>query len=281
MSSDLDPRSALARIPGWDAAHVTIEPLDGGLTNRSYRVTRDGTACVLRLDAEFTRAWGLDRETELAVMRRAAAAGIAPGVRYADPTAGILLRDFVAARVWTPADLQEVAALEALAALLRRVHDLPAAGRRFDAARVAETYTAGLEPVPGFRAAARRCRALIASVPAPASFACCHNDVVAANVLACPGLKLIDWEYACDNDPLFDLACVIGYHELDDRLALRLVSAYAGTATRERLERLAELRRLYDALHWLWLANREIYRPNAAQRRRLEDLERRLGAGAA
>src|SRR5690606_23928984 len=138
------------------------------------------------------------------------------------------------------------------------------AGVTFDARAAGERYLAFLEPHEEFRALARRCCDIVASLPTPADPVCCHNDVVARNVVAGPGLKLIDWEYACDNDPLFDLASLIGYHDLDASQVDAFLGAYAGSAAAEHRERLDLQLRLFDALQWPWLAIRETVLPDAA-----------------
>jgi thiamine kinase-like enzyme len=113
-------------------------------------------------------------------------------------------------------------------------------------------------------------------MPVCAEFRCCHNDVVASNVIAEPDLKLLDWEYACDNDPMFDLASLIGFHNLGiDRQSV-LLNAYAGGMDSGLAERLEIQVRLYDAIQWLWLANRQMITQNTAQAARLEELQQRI-----
>ena len=87
---------------------------------------------------------------------------------------------------------------------------------------------------------------------------------------------LIDWEYACDNDPLFDLASLIGYHDLDRTSSEALLSAYCGGTRPEYREQLALQIRIYDALHWLWLAVRQSISPGSAQAKRLDQLSQRI-----
>ena len=90
------------------------------------------------------------------------------------------------------------------------------------------------------------------------------------------GLKLIDWEYACDNDPLFDLAVTIGFHDLDRGRRDILLNAYAGSGAAEYQEQLDEQIRAYDATQWLWFAARQLVAPGRAQARRLEELQQRI-----
>lgn len=274
MTDPLSAAAAIARIPGIEPAKARYRALGGGLGNRSWLVETDDRRLVLRLDGPLSRALGLDRQVELAVLERAAEQGIAPDVVYADTGAGILVYEYLPGRCWTREDLEDEANLEALAAVFRRVHALPLCSVPFDAAGAAARYLALIRGDAALSAIGERCRTVIESIPAPAEVTCCHNDVVAANVVAIPALRLLDWEYACDNEPLFDLASVIGYHDLDARQQGMLLRAYAGDlALRERLE---QQLRLFDALQWLWLAVRQVLLPCAAQRVRLEALAHRI-----
>lgn len=278
MSDPFSAAAAISRIPRIEPAKARYRALGGGLSNRSWLVETEDRKLVLRLDGSRAGAPGVDRRTELAVLEQAARQGLAPNVVYADADAGILIYEYLAGRCWTRADLESEANLEALARLLRRVHSLPRSGVPFDASGAAARYAGLIRGDEALAAIGRRCREIVASIPPPAEAACCHNDVVAANVIATPALRLIDWEYACDNDPLFDLASLIGYHDLGAGQKGMLLRAYAGDlALRERLE---EQLQLFDALQWLWLAARAVSTPGAGQRDRLGDLARRMGAGA-
>ena len=44
----MTPEQALSTIPGWEGASVT--ELKGGLSNRTWRVDRDGRSAVLKID---------------------------------------------------------------------------------------------------------------------------------------------------------------------------------------------------------------------------------------
>ena len=48
----IEPFDAIANIPGWNKKNISIEVLKGGLTNRTYKVVRQGEILVLRLDSE-------------------------------------------------------------------------------------------------------------------------------------------------------------------------------------------------------------------------------------
>ncbi len=60
------------------------EPLDGGITNRNFRVRFGERDCVLRLPGRDTELLGIDRAAERVATERAAALGIAPPLIVAD-----------------------------------------------------------------------------------------------------------------------------------------------------------------------------------------------------
>jgi thiamine kinase-like enzyme len=89
-------------------------------------------------------------------------------------------------------------------------------------------------------------------MPEPSRLSCCHNDLVAENIIATPEIHFLDWEYACDNDPMFDLATIVAHHELSNKHADFLLDAYFdgdGADHRVRLDRYVSF---YNALLWLW-----------------------------
>lgn len=254
----------------------TYREIQAGLTNRNYLIEVHGRPHVLRVDTRHAATLGLDRELEYRIQRRAAAAGLAPAIVAAEPAQGWMVYEYLPGRALEPEDLADAATLEAIAALLRAVHALPRSGRTLPVTGAAQRYAAVVAPARHLHACARRCEEIVADTPAPVEIRCCHNDVVAGNLVSNGALRLIDWEYACDNEPLFDLASLACYHDLDERTVATLLEAYAGgqgAAMRGRFER---QRRLFDALQWLWLAAQQVLSPSDAQLQRLAVLEARI-----
>jgi len=277
----LSPEQALSRVPGFEerADVREIRWIAGGLTNRSYVIVTGSEQLVLRLDEEQTSAFGLDRHTELQILRNAAEASLAPQVRYAEPEAGILLYEYLPGRVWTRASLDDDDNLDRAANLLRNVHALPASGVVLDPRAAASRYAAVASRNAELRADTALWVDIVRAAPEPAAGCCCHNDVIASNIIGDTGdarLKLLDWEYACDNDPWFDVASLIAYHDLDCRQSARLVQAYTAGPASEVQERLESQLRLYDAIQALWLAARYVIAPNSEHRARLAQLRRRI-----
>src|SRR5690606_33041713 len=154
-----------------------------GLNNRSFVVELDGREAVLRLDTEYTSTFGLDRSTEVRIHSAAAKQHLAPEVLFARPEAGILLYEYLAGPVWDRASLDDPRNLDRLAAVLREVHTQPAAGVTLDGEAAAERYAAAAYGKSGLSPFASRCLRIVRETPAAGPLACCHNDIVAENVV--------------------------------------------------------------------------------------------------
>lgn len=280
MKTLLAPEAAIERVFGTGQDVPEWKLVNAGLTNHTFFIRHEGRRLVLRIDTEGAAILGLDRVTELAVLQRASRAGLAPDVVFADPAAGLLVCKYLQGRALDATDLTLPVILEALAGALRDVHELPACGTSFAASAAAARYVDIVRSDPDLHAFALSCATSIAAIPAIGDRRCCHNDIVAGNVILDPArngrLHLIDWEYACDNDPFFDLASLIGYHDMAAAPADILLSAYTDGTDAEARDRLQLQLRLFDLLQWLWLAAQQVLIPKSTQLDRLRELRQRI-----
>jgi thiamine kinase-like enzyme len=222
-------------------------PLDGGLTNRNFRVRLGGRDCVVRLLGAGTGMLGIDRATERAAMAAAAAAGVGSPVlaHLAEPPC--LVTGFLPGRALAPADLATPGMLEQAAAALRAFHAGPPLPTAFDAFAVVAGYAATIRARGGalpeghdeLSAAAEEIRAALTGpehAPVP-----CHNDLLPANLLHDGArVMILDWEYAGTGDRYFDLGNLAVNGELGSADEERLLAAYWGEPCPPR--RLAALR---------------------------------------
>jgi len=231
---------ALTPLLGEPASEPVL--LEGGITNRNYRITWGGRECVLRLPGKETALLGIDRATERDATR--AAAGVAPDVIAFDPRHECLVTSFIDGRP-VGADELRGPLLDEVAGALRTIHRGPRLTYAFSpwqrVARYRATAVRRRMPLPpGFdevSAAAARISAALGSRPS----APCHNDLLTANFMHDGSrLRILDWEYAGQGDPVFDLANLAsnnGFEESDEE---RLLEAYYGEPA--RVDQLAALR---------------------------------------
>ena len=232
------------------------QPLDGGITNRNYRLRWGGRDCVLRLPGKETALLGIDREAECAAARAAAAAGIGPEVIAFEPRLGCLVTAFIEGREVTAEELRE--RIPELGRALAAIHAGPPLPSRFDAFAVVEDYAriargrGGRVPavVAALLAAASDIHAVLGGpehAPVP-----CHNDLLTANVLDDGArLRILDWEYAGMGDRFFDLANLAvnnGFGDADDEALLDAYSA----CTPGRIAALRLMRVMSDLREGMW-----------------------------
>lgn len=233
-------------LPCWQG-EIAAEPLHGGLSNESWKVTDAAGAHVVRFGRDYP-FHHVDRGREVMTARAAHAAGFGPAVEYAAPGASV--GQFLQARTWGPADLR--AAPDRVGGLLRRFHQtMPAhvsgAGFIFWPFHVirdyARTIAAGGSPfAPGLAGHLDlSARLEAAQIPMPIVFG--HHDLLPANFLD-DGQKLwlIDYEYAGFGTAMFDLAGAASNAGMDAAETEALLQAYTGTSPDD------EFARAFDAM---------------------------------
>jgi thiamine kinase-like enzyme len=223
--------SALLGEPAGDPV-----PLDGGITNRNFRVAFGGRDYVVRVPGKDTGLLGIDREAECNANDCAAKLGVAPPVAVMLHQPPVIVTRFVEGRTMEPADLRKPAVLGQVAGALRAVHDSGAElSTDFDSFDLVVRYAdiaaeRGAQIPAGYAGALERARAVEAALegdehaPVP-----CHNDLLAANFLHDgKRLQIVDWEYAGMGDRYFDLANFAVNNSLDADDKAALLEAYLG-----------------------------------------------------
>jgi len=251
------------RVPGWAGRAREVMPLDGGITNRNFRVTLADRAgsFVVRSPGKKTDLLGIDRGHEREAAEQAASLGVAPDVvAFVEPEGSLVTR-FVEGRTLNATDVGGHH-LEATGRLLRRVHDAPHIAGLFDWYEVPQTYAAtatahGVKVPPAYAdAMARADQVLQAFGASPEPWVPCHNDLLPTNLLAGPDdrLWLLDWEYAGMNDRYFDLGNLAVNNELDPASEDRLLAAYFDPVpvTDRHRARLALMKVMSDLREAMW-----------------------------
>lgn len=259
--------SVLASLPGWRDAR--LEPLHIGQTPCSWLVTGANGRGILKIDPEPRVSPFIDRLHEQRLQDRAASEQIAARTLYADATT--YFTEYVDGEPLTSKSLSDGTLFAQLVPVLKRLHALPVSGLRYNPLAAARRYAANIRGSDS--RTVEHCLNTIAETEPKDDRRFCHNDLVAENIIAGNGIRLIDFEYACDNTPLFDLATLIEHHNLSADTEQQLLSLYFEGRTIEIAAELGRQKRRYNALYWLWLAER---RGTSQQRDRLEELARRL-----
>jgi thiamine kinase-like enzyme len=258
-TSDLAP--TLARLGALLGSHGEPQPLDGGITNRNFKVRFGDADYVVRMPGKDTELLGIDRRGEWSATRAAARLGIGPPAAAMLENPPALVTKFVVGELATSADLREPDAIGTVARALRRFHDSGAAlPVEFSAFRIVERYARmgrerGVWAPPTYRDALRRAHQVEGALKGPEHApAPCHNDLLAANFIRVgEGFCIVDWEYAGMGDRYFDLGNFAVNNELDAPAEEVLLDAYFGEPpTAARRAALALMRFMSDFREAMW-----------------------------
>jgi thiamine kinase-like enzyme len=251
--------ATLDRLPEFRGLSREVTQLPGGLTNRIYRVTSSARTVVARLAAGKSDLLAIDRYAECYNAKAAAHAGVGPAVLACEPAAGVGVVAWIEGRTFESADLDDSTQLARVAATCARLHQGPRFANDFDMFAIQRQYL-GVVHARDLRLPPRyldfmpqvdRIRTALAvrdegTVP-------CHNDLLAANIMD-DGERIwfIDYEYAGNNDPCFELGNIWSESSLGPDRLEELVVGYYGRRSTAKLAR-ARLLALMSKYGWtLW-----------------------------
>jgi thiamine kinase-like enzyme len=253
--------SALGRLPELAGRDLELTALSGGITNRNYLVTANGTTdrWVIRLAGNDTYLLGISREVEHAATVAAAGVGVGPEVTAFIRPEGYLVTRFIEGAPVSDEAVHRPDTLRRVADSLRRIHDGPAIPGLFVPLRIAEAYRAlalarGVHiPVEYDLAAGIGRRIELACLASPIELRPCHNDLLNANFIDDgTRIRIVDWEYAGMGDPFFDLGNFSINHELTPDEDETLLAAYDDGVDGARLARLTLMRVVSDFREAMW-----------------------------
>jgi thiamine kinase-like enzyme len=241
----------LDRFPSLAGRPRTVTPLPGGLSNHSYRVTTPAVTAVLRVPAGDAGLLGVDREHEYRNSLAAHAAGVGPPVL--DRVGELMVVGWVDGRTLTPADLHDPAVLHRVTTACRTLHAGPRFAGDVDLATVQRRYRSlcarhGWRVPPAYDQHQQTVEQIAVALAAGAEGTVpCHNDLVPANMLDTgTRVTFVDYEYAGNSDPCYELGNLAGAADLP---AETVVTSYYGTPRPSRAARV----RLYAVLaHHTW-----------------------------
>ena len=232
-------------------------PLEGGITNRNFRVEMGESEYVVRLHGKDTDLLGISRESERLAGEAAARLGIAP--RVCAEFEGGLVTQFVSCTALEAPQVAERAG--EIGRALRAFHDcglrLPV---EFWVPDQLEAYAGivagrGARIPRSYEQAAQIARRIAAALP-PWTPRPCHNDLLAGNIISSQPLgntMIVDWEYAGMGHPCFDLGNLAVNNDFGEADEALLLSAYHGAEpSSKQLAQLHLMRVLSDVREGAW-----------------------------
>lgn len=253
---------ALASIADWRGREIRYAPVHGGLQNSNWRITVEGIdrRYFLKIPGAGSESF-VDRVAANEAAMLAGSLGIAPEMILFDHRTGIEVIEYMEAyRGCTNGDLKRPEIALQIVDLYRTLHSAPLMSLTktiFD--MIDEHLDQAREHgvmLPGDFALIEReyCTAKSALLASGLDLVPCHNDPMPGNFLYSEGhpLKLVDYEFAANNDRAYELAIFVTEMFFDERRTLELIAAFYGSSEWSVVSRVHLFGALADVKWGLW-----------------------------
>lgn len=211
---------------------IRVEPLLGGLTNTNFKVTCESSLeAVVRIPPEHNQRL-FDYQNEAKVLHLLQPLLIDVELLYFNPVSGIKCTRYVDSSSTLSANINwNTYVMQKVALQLSKIHQIKDSKVAcFDVVSKLFTYQKDIKQMlhPFDESS------IILSIRhlyAKYERRLCHNDLVPGNILVSPNnVYLIDYEYAGNNIPLFDLVSLINENNrtYEDPMILTFLTTYFG-----------------------------------------------------
>ncbi len=214
-TAEKDIESAIRQIPEWQGRPVEYHRINAGMTNLNWKINLKDTNSTyfMKVPGAMTNLF-IDRRIAYEAAVLAAEAGCGPGMMYYLPELDIEVHEFLEGYTsCNVADVMNREIREGIAKAYQQIHSKKLSKNlcgfsQFDSRlQIARQYGVLLPDDFEFILwQVNRARKAIEA--SGMNLVACFNDSHISNYMknSNNGIKLIDWEYAYNNDPYWDLA---------------------------------------------------------------------------
>ena len=249
----------LRELPHWQG-EIRIEPLIGGLCNRSFVVSDRSGKYVARIGSDIL-VHGIAQTSVRSAMQAASDIGITPKLRYSEP--GLAVVDFLDGGCLRPKDIEgNDDTLRKVVDCLKRMHG--GSGRvrgpltYFWPYQVVRHYaTVGLEKQSRLAPELPemiRIATLLESAIDPCQPVFTHNDTVPQNMMfdSQGAVWLIDWDYGGYGHPMFDIVGVGANADASEESEEKLFELYYGKVDDALRRQLIAFKLILNLREYMW-----------------------------
>lgn len=256
---------AIAAVPGWDAAGVTKHPLVGGLLNSNWLVNHAGTDYFLKVFGVGSENF-VNRKLSNEAASMAHAIGIAPRVEFFSLEKGAEVIEFLHGyRASTNADFARKDFLSSVIGLYRQFNACDRLPVTKDVFAMTDEHIEQGDVLGAIRPAdfewlcQQYQRAKAAFAASGVDLAPCHNDPMPGNFMVrmsaddrITDMKLIDFEFASNNERAYEIGVFLGEVFVDEETTLEMIEQYYGSVRQDLVARVWVARAVADMKWGSW-----------------------------
>jgi len=244
----MDIQNVLKEIPCFAGRQLNAKRINGGITNENWCVSDhdSGAKYFLKVHGKGTENY-INRATALKAATIAAEKGIGPGVLFHDEQMGVEVHEFlIGYRSCDIIDVQDKSILNNIMSAYHMIHSdliLDEANTGFHQldTLVQQSKQHCPELPKDIEYLLSQCNKARSAIEAAGIDLCgCFNDSYVSNFMRNDdgGIKFIDWEYASNNDPYWDVAlfCIESFHD-DVSNIETIIEMYNGRPMPEQVAR--------------------------------------------
>jgi len=248
----------------FDEKIISVTPYFGGLTNKNYIIKTTDNKYFFRLPNKDI-AFLFDREKEYEILQMVKPLSIDIDYLFFDSESGIKISKYYP-NLLTYSEYKDVNKLQKVATLLKKLHSLKTlCSSEFSYLSKLESYKKNIEDNIFDLSDFTYLETQYLTYFAPKTL--CHNDCVNGNLLfSKENSYLIDYEYAGDNYPIFDVTSFTTENDLNPDEKGAFYKLYYGKLTPQLSQELILFEKLHHYLwcHWAMMMykneNKKIYK---------------------
>ena len=210
---------------------LTINPLEGGITNLNFLVNHGNEKLVVRLGQDIPEHL-VYRSNEINVSKAAHEIGVSPKLIHSEQ--GVLVLEFIESETLDPKGVQKN--LEKIIPVIKKIHNeipnflsgQPAIFWVFHVIKYYANFLRSNHSIHQNKIDELLLKASkLEKLSSPREIVFGHNDFLAANFLD-DGFKIwvVDWEYGGFNDPLFDIGGLASNNDFKQDLEKEALELY-------------------------------------------------------
>lgn len=255
---------AIEKVDGWSELDIHYRPVSGGISNTNWKIDLpDGRSFFAKIPGRGTEMF-VDRYAAHDASVTAGECGVSAKVHCFIESLGVEIFEFLDGyRASSNADFLEPTIRQNAALAFRHFHQQPALSLTKTIFDQADEHMAQVADLDGYtppdsvwiRRQYEYARAALQA--AGIDLAPCLNDNLAGNFMlnSDRDVLLVDFEYASNNDPLYDLALWFDEMFFEPEAEHEIIEAYFGEVTSQMLARIYIYRALADVKwsNWAWV----------------------------